>query len=146
MSFKKNIVEKYTKFRVWIDENHEATCWDLICGEACKDMMEEGVREKVIDYWENHSHAIPDWKHVLRQCSGRGIYKEHCKHVMEMTGVALFEEFKESNPSVNVSFSMFSKLKPWYIRPNTIRDTCCCRYHVEFELYYDTFVDFCKKH
>ena len=27
-----------------------------------------------------------------------------------------------------------------------IRDTCCCRYHVEFQLYYDTFLYFCKKH
>ena len=27
-----------------------------------------------------------------------------------------------------------------------IRDTCCCQYHVEFQLYYDTFVDFFKKH
>jgi len=41
---------------------------------------------------------------------------------------------------------MFNKLKLWYIRPNTIRDTCCIRYHVEFELYYDTFLDFCKRH
>ena len=82
--------------------------------------MEEDIIEKVIEYWDNHSCAIPDQKHVLRQHSRRGIYKEHCKHVMEMTGVALFEEFKESNPSVHISFTMFSKLKPWYIRPNTI--------------------------
>ena len=64
---------------------------------------------------------------------------------MEMTRVALFKEFKESNPGVQISFTMFSKLKLWYIRPNMIRDSCCCRYHVEFQLYYDTFVDFCKK-
>ena len=96
--------------------------------------MEEGIREKVIDYWDNHPCAILDRKHVLRQCFGRGIYKEHCKHVMEMIGVALLEEFKESNPCVQISFTMFSKLKPWYIRLNTIRDTCCCRYHVEFQL------------
>ena len=85
--------------------------------------MEEGIREKVIEYWDNHSCAIPDRKHVLRQRSGRGVYKEHCKHVMDMTGVALFEEFKESNLSVHISFTMFSKLKLWYIRLNTIRDT-----------------------
>ena len=93
--------------------------------------MEEGIREKVIEYWDNHSCAILDLKHVPRQHSGRGIYKEHCKHVMEMTGVALFEEFKESNPGVQISFTMFNKLKPWYIRLNTIRDTCFCRYHAE---------------
>ena len=88
--------------------------------------MEEGIREKVIEYWDNHSRAIPDRKHVLQQRSGIGIYKEHCNHVMEMTGVSLFKEFKESNPGVQISFTMFSKLKPWYIRPNTIQDTCFC--------------------
>ena len=73
----------------------------ILYGEKdISDRMEEGIKEKVIEYWDNHSCAIPDQKHVLRQCSSRGIYKEHCKHVMEMIGVALFKEFKESNPSV----------------------------------------------
>jgi hypothetical protein len=34
--------------------------------------------------------------------------------------------------------------KPWFVRPITIHDTCCYRYHVEFELYYDTFFYFGK--
>ena len=53
-------LHKYTKFRVNIDENNEAACWALICREADKDMREEGIKEKVIEYWENHSRAIPD--------------------------------------------------------------------------------------
>ena len=73
-------LHKYTKFRVKIDENDEASCWDLICREANQERMEEGIREKVIEYWENHSYDIPDRKHVLRQRSGRDIYKDHCKH------------------------------------------------------------------
>ena len=77
--------------------------------------MEEGIREKVIEYWDNHSRAILDQKDVLRKRSSRSIYKEHCKHFMEMRGMALFEEFKESNPGVEISFTMLSKLKPWYI-------------------------------
>ena len=40
-------LHKYTKFRVNIDENNEAACWALICREAYKDKMEEGIREKV---------------------------------------------------------------------------------------------------
>ena len=78
-------LHKYTKFRVKIDENDEAACLDVICRESYKDRMEEGIREKVIEYWDNHSHAIPDRKHVLQQRSSRGIYKEQCKHAMEMT-------------------------------------------------------------
>ena len=41
-------MHKYTKFKVNIDENNEAACWDLICREAYKGKMEEGIREKVI--------------------------------------------------------------------------------------------------
>ena len=53
-------LHKYTKFRVKIDENDEVTYWAIICREAYKDRMEEGIREKVIEYWDNHSHAIPN--------------------------------------------------------------------------------------
>ena len=58
-------LHKYTKFKVKIDENDEAACWALICREAYKDMMEESIRDKVIEYWDNHSCAILDRKHVL---------------------------------------------------------------------------------
>ena len=60
-------LHKYTKFRVKIDKNDEAVGWALICREAYKDRMEEGIREKEIKCWDNHSRAIPDQKHVPRQ-------------------------------------------------------------------------------
>ena len=41
-------LQKYTKFKVKIDENDEASCWALICREAYKDRMEEDIREKMI--------------------------------------------------------------------------------------------------
>ena len=34
----------------------------------------------------------------------------------------------------------FEKCKPWYVRINNLRNTCCCRYHVEYEYYYETFL------
>ena len=57
-------LHKYTKFKVNIDENDEATYWALICREAYKDRMEEGIIEKVIEYWDNHFCAILYQKHV----------------------------------------------------------------------------------
>ena len=41
-------LHRYTKFRVKIDEDDEDACWAIICKEAYKDRMEEGIREKVI--------------------------------------------------------------------------------------------------
>ena len=34
--------------------------------------------------------------------------------------------------------------KSWYVKPITVHGTCCCRYNVEFQLYYDTFLNFGK--
>jgi hypothetical protein len=61
-----------------------------------------------------------------------------------MTQVELFNKFKESHHDIDIPINTFVKLKPWYVRPITIHDMCCCHYHVEFELYYDTFLDFGK--
>lgn len=93
-------LHKYTEFIVQIYENDEATYWDLICRQPYQDKLPIGIRKKVVEFWETHSHVIPDRKHVLWKRLSRGVYVEHCKHVMEMTRVALFEEFEETNPGV----------------------------------------------
>ena len=64
---------------------------------------------------------------------------------METTKIELFNKVKEENRQIHVSLSAFFQQKPWYVQPVTVRDTCCCHYHVEFELYYDTFLDFVRK-
>ena len=61
-----------------------------------------------------------------------------------MTQIQFFNKFKDEHKELNLSINTFVQQKPWYVRPITIRDTCCCRYHVEFELYYDTFLQFGK--
>jgi hypothetical protein len=61
-----------------------------------------------------------------------------------MTQIELFNKFKEEHKEVKISINTFVQQKPLLVRPITVRDTCCCHYHVEFELYYDTFLDFGK--
>ena len=63
---------------------------------------------------------------------------------MGTTQIDLFNKFIEDNRGINVSINTFGQKKPWYVKPITVHDTCCCRYHVEFQLYYDTFINFGK--
>ena len=63
---------------------------------------------------------------------------------MEMTQVQLFNKFKEDHRGINMSITTFLQQKPCYVRPITISDTCCCHYHVPFQLYYDMFLEFGK--
>ena len=64
---------------------------------------------------------------------------------METTEIDLLNKFKEENHEINVSISAFVQKKPWYVRPIIVHDTCFCRCHVEFQLYYDTFLNFGRK-
>ena len=47
--------------------------------------------------------------------------------------------FKVSHVELRIRKISFEKFKPWYVRINTIWNTCCCRYNIEFDLYYHTF-------
>ena len=77
----------------------------------------------------------------MRRRIPKGNYETHAKQIIEITQVEMFKTFMESNVDANISLSTFAKLKPWYVRPIVVHDTCCCRYHVEFDLYYETFLD-----
>jgi hypothetical protein len=61
-----------------------------------------------------------------------------------MTQIELFNNFKEENNEVKISINTFVQQKPWFVRPIIVRDNCFCRYHVEFDLYYDSFLGFGK--
>lgn len=67
-------LHKQTKFRVWVDENDEVAFWDLITKKPYRDMLPVVIILTVVEFWEIHSHAIPDRKHVLRQRLSRGVY------------------------------------------------------------------------
>ena len=61
-----------------------------------------------------------------------------------MTQIQIFNKFKDEYNELNLSINTFVQQNPWYVRPITIHDTCCFCYHVDFELYYDTFLQFGK--
>jgi len=52
-------LQKYTKFRVQIEENDESSYWALICGQPYRDGLLTSIREKVVEFWDNHSRVMP---------------------------------------------------------------------------------------
>ena len=135
---------KYNKFRLRIDENDELACWAIICRQPYKDRLGENVKAMIHEYWVANSRVSPNARDVIRRRISRNQYESHPKHILEMTQIELFNKYKDEHKEAIVSINTFVQQKPWYVRPITVRDTCCCRYHVEFELYYDTFLRFGK--
>jgi hypothetical protein len=137
-------LHKHRKFRLQIDVNDELACWTVICRQPYKDRLGEDVKKIIYEYWMKNSRVSPKARDVMRRRITRNQYEEHAKHILDTTQIELFNKFIEENHGINVSISTFVQQKPWYVKPITVRDTCCCHYHVEFQLYYDTFLNFGK--
>ena len=99
----------------------------------------EAVKGLVQTFWHDNTRPSSNMKDVLKHCRGSRNNEPHFKHYLDMTQTQLFEMFKVSHVELRLGQRYFEKCKPWYVRIHTIQNTCCCRYHIEFDLYYHTF-------
>jgi hypothetical protein len=137
-------LHKHRKFCFQIDVNDELACWIVISRQPYKDRLAENVKELARNCWLKEYCVSPHTRDLLCQRIERNQYEEHPKHIFPMTQIELFNKFKEEHKEVKIFINTFVQQKPWFVRPITAHDKCCCHYHVEFELYYDTFLDFHK--
>ena len=64
---------------------------------------------------------------------------EHPKHFIDITQSELFQTFKQEFSNVKICQRMFESLCPSFVHINKMRETCCCRNHVEFGLHLQSF-------
>jgi len=134
-------LKKYSVRRDNLDvEGQMETLWAFSGRLPRKDMkLVEAVKGLVQTFWHDNTRPSSNTKDVLKHCRGSRHTEPHVKHYLDMTQTQLFEMFKVAHVELRLGQRSFEKCKPWYVRINTIRNTCCCRYHIEFDLYYHTF-------
>ena len=123
-----------------LELGEEGALWGF-SGRAprCDRLLKPEMRALIETFWEERSRASPEYKKVLRRRVQRGEYIEHHSCFLEMTQTELFFEFRREHPEIEISQRSFEACKPWFVRYSQQRDTCCCRYHVGFQLLYDVF-------
>ena len=105
------------------------------------------VKELVQKFWHDNTRPSSNQRDVLKLRKGVRGGEPHVKHFLDTTQTELYERFKNEHTQLNLGQRSFEKCKPWYVRICIDRNTCCCRYHVEFEYYYDTYRHiFCGLH
>ena len=126
-----------------LDLGEEGSLWSFI-GRAPRHtrLLQPDLRSMIETFWEEHSRASPEYKKVLRRRVQRGEYVEHHACFLEMTQTELYLEFRHAHPAITISQRSFEACKPWFVRYSQQRDTCCCRYHVGFQLLYSVFRGF----
>ena len=74
-----------------------------------RDCIQEDIREKVLDHFEESASFVPDKKAVSRKTL-------ESKKVLEKPVTKVYEDFKQKNPDIKISKSKFAKLRPSYVK------------------------------
>ena len=107
----------------------------------CKDMkLVDEMKGLVQAFWYDNTRPSSNTRDVLKHYKVSRNHEPHIKHYLDMTQTKLYDMFKVTHPKLSLGQRSFQKCKPCYVRINTICNTCYCRYHVEFEYYYNTFL------
>jgi hypothetical protein len=100
----------------------------------CDKVLVGVVKETIERFWVENCRASPIFKNVIRKRIGRGDYIEHHACFLDQTQTQLYCLFLQTHPELRIGQRSFDKCKPWFVRVTRERDTCCCRYHVEFAM------------
>ena len=108
--------------------------WEFSGRLPCKDMkLVEAVKGVVHAFWNDNTRPSSNTRDVLKHHKGSRNDELHIKHYLDMTQLQLYEMFNVVHLELRLGQIYFEKCKPWDVRINTICNTCCCRYPIEFE-------------
>ena len=128
------------RWRIRLDVGDPEALW-ASSGRAPRSsrLLVPEIRELIGRFWEDHSRASPDFRRALRHRIDTGQYEEHGACFLEMTQTQLYLMFRSAHADIVIGQRSFEACKPWFIRSTSIHDTCLCRWHIQFELYYGVF-------
>ena len=105
------------------------------------------VKDLVQKFWHDHTIRSSNQRDVLKLRKGSTECEPHFKKFLDTTKTRFYERFKNEHTQLNLGQRSLKKCKPWYVRICIDQNTCCCRYHVEYEYFYDTYKHiFCDFH
>ena len=94
--------------------------------ELRKDQKAEEARPKVEALFDAEGARSPAQRDRVRRRLGVGLYEHAQALIVYARYAALYKLFCIRHPDIDISFSTFKKLRPWYVK-RAKEETCCCK-------------------
>ena len=105
--------------------------------EIRKDEKAEKARAKVDDLFDTEGARSPAMCDQVRRRVGPGLYQKAQALFIYSTYASLYTLFLAKYPAVNIGFSLFKSLRPWYVR-RAKQEGCLCKHCENFKCYQET--------
>ena len=116
-----------------------------MCRAPHCDRIDDRIKNLVISFWNDNTRPSSNTRDVLRHRVKANLYEHHTKHWLDITQHEMYVSFCSSNPDIKIGQTLFERLKPYYVRRNKVFETCCCHYHIEFDLHYQVYQKFIEE-
>lgn len=127
----------------------EKSCWIYTTRKTRSDALKPETKKIMYEFWLKPGISRPTGNKadIKRVRIGPKTYSSHMTHILEKTQTDVYLDFIRDNPSIQVSQRMFEKCKPYFVRSVRQKDrqTCCCKYHVEFKTVFKSCMEFRRK-
>ena len=105
--------------------------------EIRKDEKAEKARAKVDELFDTEGARSPAMCDQVRRRVGPGLYQKAQALFIYSTYASLYTLFLAKYPAVNISYSLFASLRPWYVR-RAKQEGCLCKHCENFKCYQET--------
>lgn len=134
-------LSRAVKRRVKFESDPRNNLWTFSGRLPRSDMKLTGeVKTLIKKIWHDNTRVSPNTRDVLKLRVGSKFRDPHPKHLLDMTKTELYKKkLVDKVLTISISQRSFEKCKPWYVRINKERVTCCGKTHVQFRYHYDVF-------
>ena len=127
-----------------IENSNETSFWSFQGRLPCRDkVIVDVVRTLIEFFWCDNTRASPNQKDVVKRWIGKTNCEPHAKHFLDMTQIQFYKIFLQIFPPIKINQRFFDMTKPFYVKINHTRTTCCWRVHVDFSMHYDVYCYIC---
>ncbi|CAG2208455.1 unnamed protein product [Mytilus edulis] len=127
----------------------EKSSWTYTNRKTRSDAITPDTKKRIYEFWCKPGISRPTGNKadIKRVRIGPKTYSSHMTHILEKTQTDVYLDFIGENPSIKIAQRMFERCKPYFVRPVRPKDrqTCCCKYHVEFKTVFKSCMEFRKK-
>jgi hypothetical protein len=137
IGFRRKIISKYVKRRMVLDDISTLEGnWAITCRAPCCDMIDDGIENSVISFWNYNAYPSSNTRYVIRHRVRASQYEHHTKYWLDTERHEIYFSFCSLNPNIMIGKVFFERLETYYVKRNKVFETSCCRYHIEFNLQY----------
>ncbi|KAG0631145.1 hypothetical protein M758_1G230800 [Ceratodon purpureus] len=129
----KKTIRRAIQRRALLNQSSDGEVWARLYRRKRKDAFDQCIVDQVVAWWTDETRVSPCKKDVRVKRVAFKTKITHATHWLEESELDFYTRFRAANRDLSLSYTVFKRLKPFYVKRLTDFNSCCCKYHQEMQ-------------